>query len=172
MTSQLIPYIVILHTLGAIIGAGVTTFAEIFYTEAAADGRIDHHERKYLRRMYHALKFGMILVLLTGIGLVVFEYLVPDAPQDVLAAPFWAMETFTLLIILLASLISKKAASWGLASAGILTAWWMILLIDLGYLNSFGYVFLIIMYGIVTLLIAAAFGYLRVFLRSHSSRIS
>jgi hypothetical protein len=165
MTELLIPYVVMLHTLGALIGAGVTTFAEIFYTEAAADGRIDHHERKYLRRMYRALKLGMSLVLVTGIALIILEYLVSDATQDVLAAPFWALQTFTLLIILLASLISQKKAPWGLASSGILTAWWMMLLIDLGYLNSLGYLMIVITYLLSTCIVAGAFGYLRTLMR-------
>ena len=140
MTSALIPYVAALHTLGALIGVGTVTFAEIFYTKAAADGVIDHHERKYLRHLFHGLTFGMTLVLLAGIALIVLEYLVPDAPQDVLAVPFWALQTLTVFVIILAARLSKGHAQWWFASAGILTGWWMILLIDLGYLNAFGYV--------------------------------
>jgi FtsH-binding integral membrane protein len=162
MTQLLIPYVVMLHTIGALIGVGVTTFAEIFYMEAASDGRIDHHERKYLRRMFRALTFGLGRVLVTGVGLIVLEYLVPDAAQDVLVAPFWALETFTVLIIFFGLRISQKKAPWWLASAAILAAWWMILLIDLGYLNAYGYAMILMLYVLVTFVLAGALGYLRV----------
>ena len=40
----------------------MTTFAEVFYTKASSDDTIDRHERKYLRRLFRGLKFGMVLV--------------------------------------------------------------------------------------------------------------
>ena len=165
MTATLIPYVVALHSLGALIGVGTVTYAEFFYTFAASDGVIDHHERKYLRHVFHGLTYGMVLVLFSGIALIVLEYLVPDAPQDVLAAPFWALETLTLFVIVLAARLTKKTSPWWFASAGILTAWWMMLGIDLGYLNRFGYVSILLLFIAATFVVAGVLGYVRILAR-------
>jgi hypothetical protein len=167
MTLQLISLAALLQTFGALIGAGMTTFAEIFYIEAAADGKIDHHERKYLRRMYNSLRFGMSVVVISGIALIVLEYLVPDAPQDVLVAPFWALETLILIVVLLGRSISEKVSEWWVASSAVLAGWWMILFIDLGFANSFGYIQILVLYMFLTFLFASLFGYARVFVREH-----
>lgn len=166
MTSALLPFVAMLHTLGALIGAGFVTFAEVFYTQAASDGKIDHHERKYLRHLFHGLKFGMILVILSAMALIVLEYLVPDAPQDVLAAPFWFLQTLTLLVLTFGWMLSKDRAAWWFSSAAILVAWWMMLAIDLGYLNSFGYIMLVMMYLLATFIVAGVLHYVRVLVRA------
>jgi hypothetical protein len=165
MTLQLISAFGLLHTLGAVIGTAFTTFAEAFYTRAAADDRISHHERKYLRRMFRGLKFGMLLVLCSGIGLIVCEYLVPSAPETVLTAPFWAFQTLTYVVIILGWLLSKDKAPWWFSSAAILVGWWMILLIDLGLLNPFGYIELMLSYIFTTFIVAGLLHYFRVWAR-------
>jgi hypothetical protein len=167
MIVEVIAFFVALHTLGAIIGTGYTTYAEIFYTRAAADDRIDHHERKYLRHLFRGLKFGMVLVLISGVVLIVLEYLVPNAPEDVLASPFWALQTFTYLIIALAWMLSKKKMSWWFSSAAILVGWWMILLIDFGVLNAYNYIQILLAYIFVSFIVAGLLGYVRVWMRRH-----
>lgn len=165
MTSSLIPLAGALHTLGAVIGAAFVTYAEIFYTFSASDGKIDHHERKYLRHLYRGLKFGLVLVIVSATALIVLEYLVPDAPQDVLLAPFWFLQTLTILILVYGWRLSKGREAWWIASAAILTAWWMMVAIDFGYLNSFGYVMLAMLYVLVTFIAAGILHYIRVLAR-------
>ena len=169
MTESLIPFIAGLHTLGALIGVGFVTYAEVFYTKAASDGVIDHHERKYLRHLFQGLQFGMLLVLFSGIALIVLEYLVPDAQQEVLAAPFWALQTLTVFVIFQAYRLNEKKASWWFASAAILTGWWTILSIDLGYFNQFGYITILITYLLMTFIVAGVLGYFRVLMRPKHS---
>jgi hypothetical protein len=164
MTSELLSFFAILHTAGALIGVGMVTFAEVFYTKAASDGIIDHHERKYLRHLFNGLRFGMTLVLVSSFGLIVLEYLIPNAPQDVLAAPFWTLQTLTLLVLLFGSMLSRKRGAWWFASAAVLTAWWIMLLIDLGFLNQFSYFMYLFTYIAATLIVAALLGYLRILL--------
>ena len=165
MTESAISIAIGLHSLGALIGVGYATYAEFFYTKAAADGIIDHHERKYLRHIYRGLTYGMTSVLLSGIALIVLEYLVPDASQDVLAAPFWALQTLTIFVLLQAHRLSQKSIPWWFASATILAGWWMILFIDLGYLNQFGYVTILLEYVLAVFLAAGILGYLRVLMK-------
>ena len=170
MTEYYIPILLALHTLGALIGVGFVTFAEVFYTKAASDGVIDHHERKYLRHLFHGLQFGMVLVIISGFALIVLEYLLPDSPQDVLSAPFWAIQTLTVFVVLLAYLLSKKYVAWWFASAAIFTGWWTILSIDLGYFNQFGYLTILATYLIMTFIVAGILGYCRILLRpKHAS---
>ena len=168
-TDSLINLFATLHTLGAILGVGTVTFAEIFYTTAASDGIIDHHERKYLRELFHGLRFGMILVLLSGVALVVLEYLVPDAPQLVLEAPFWALMTCTVIVIGLSSMLVQKTAPWRIASSGILVGWWFILLLDLGYMNSLGYVSCMLLYVLTSAVVTAILGYAQMLLKKKTT---
>ena len=165
MSLALIPILAALNTFGALVGTGFTTFAEVFYTHAVSDGEIDHHERKYLRRLFKGFTFGITLVLLSNLALIVLEYLVPDAPQAVLAAPFWALQTLTLLIIATGWLLSKRRISWWLGSAAVLTAWWMMLLIDLGFFNTSSYLVLVFDYILVTALVAGLLSYARMHMR-------
>jgi hypothetical protein len=170
MTPQfLINIFLALDTIGALIGAGSVTFAEIFYTTAAADGVIDHHERKYLRHVYHGLTYGMVLVLFSGLALVILEYLVPNAPQTALAGPFWALETLTIAVLFFAELLSHKQTSWWLGSAAILTCWWMILLINLGVFSSYNFSVILFVAILATLLVAGVLQCLRLFLKKINS---
>jgi hypothetical protein len=166
MTSELLSFFLELHTLGAIICAGYVAFAEFFYTKAASDGIIDHHERKYLRHLFSGLRFGMSIVLVSSIALIVLEYLLPDSPQDVLSAPFWALQTLTLLVLFFAWLLSRKNAEWWFVSAAILTGWWMMLLIDLGYLQQFQltYFMYLLLYFVVSLVLSGVLSYIRILL--------
>ena len=165
MSPALIPILVALNTFGALIGVGFTTFAEIFYTHAVSDGEIDHHERKYLRHLFKGFTFGITLVLFSNLALIVLEYLVPDAPQAVLAAPFWALQTLTLLIIATGWLLSKRRIAWWLGSAMVLTAWWVMLFIDLGSFNTSSFLTLVFEYILVTGLVAGLLSYARMHMR-------
>jgi hypothetical protein len=169
MTFELISIFSALNALGAIIGTAFVTWGEIFYTRAAADERIDHHERKYLRHLFRSMKFGMLLVLISSVALVVLEYLVPTAPETVLTSPFWALQTFVWLILILGWLLSKDRVAWWFGSAAILVAWWMIVLIDFGFLDSYTYLVLIAAYVVVTFVLAGLLGYVRIWTRRHLS---
>jgi hypothetical protein len=169
LAAALIPFAAVLHVIGAMIGAGTTTFAELFYTKAASDGIIDHHERKYLRRVYHGLRIGMTTVLLSGFALIVLEYLVPNAPQQVLFAPFWAIQTLTLIVLVLGELLSRREVPWWFASAALLAGWWMILLLDVNFFSSVSYLTLLMLYVIVSFVLGALLSYLRLLLRKKNT---
>jgi hypothetical protein len=168
MTSQfLLNFFLTLDTIGALIGVGSVTFAEIFYTTAASDGVIDHHERKYLRHIYHGLTYGMALVLFSGLALVILEYLIPNAPQSALTGPFWALETLTIAVLLFAELLSHKQSPWWLGSGAILASWWMILLIDLGFFSAYNFTEIIFVAVIATAVAICGLQLLRFILKPH-----
>jgi hypothetical protein len=70
----------------------------------------------------------------------------------------------TLLIIVMGYLISRKDTAWWLGSAIILTAWWMIFLIDIGTMNTFTYLEFFGTYIVATGIVAGILGYVRIYL--------
>jgi len=172
MTS-LIAVLALIHTIGAAIGTYFTTFAEIAYTRAASDGVIDHHERKYIRRSYRGLKWGMSIVLVTGIAIIVVEYLTGTVQPSVLQGPFWFVIALTFFIILMSWLLSRKMATWWFAAAALLSAWWSILLIDLGFFNAFSFISLFFLYVLFLFVVAGKMALWRLWLwkpRSQKAR--
>lgn len=161
MSINPVTIIATLYFLGVVIGTAYTTLAEISYLRAASDGDVDAHERKYLRRLYRGMHFGMSLVLCTAIALIVLEYLVAGAPQDVLAAPFWAAQTITAAMVYFGWSLEKRQTPWWVASAGIVVGWWMLAFLDLGYFNNYPYVAIIMMYILLLFIIAGIVGYIR-----------
>lgn len=165
MSPALIPILAAIDTFGALVGTGMTTFAEIFYNHAVSDGEIDHHERKYLRRLFRGFTFGITLVLLCNIALIVLEYLIPDAPTTVLLAPFWALQILALLILVIGWMLSKRAIPWWLGSSAVLSAWWILLLDDLGFFNAYSFLTIFFVFVLVTFILAGILTYLRMWMR-------
>jgi hypothetical protein len=161
MESQLIPFLAIIHIVGAVVGTISVTYAEIFYIKAASDGDIDKHERKYLRRLYRGITIGTLVLIFAGSALMTLEFLVPYAPQAVLSAPFWSMQILTVFIVLAGYAISRNHTPWAVGSGIIFTAWWMILFIDLGFTNTFSYVALFTTFIIAAAIISAILWYAR-----------
>jgi hypothetical protein len=162
--QSFVPLLALIHTLGAVVGTFFTTYAEIYYTRAARDGVIDHHERKYLRHVYRGLKWGMATVLVTGIAIIVIDYLAVGSAIDVLQGPFWAVIALTFFILLMSWLLARKQAVWWFASAALLSAWWMMLLIDLGFFNLFSFISIFFIYIIFLFLVAGKMALWRLWL--------
>ncbi len=144
--DTLIPALALIHTLGAVVGTFFTTYAEMYYTVASSDGVIDHHERKYLRNLYRGLKWGMAAVVVSGVALIVSEYLVAGASPTVYEGAFWMIQVLTFLILFMSWMLAKKKAAWWVGAAVVLSAWWAILFIDLGFFNAFSFIALAVMY--------------------------
>lgn len=154
--------LITVHTIGAALGAGGATYAEVFYTKAIADGVIDTRERDYFARSYWALRYGMTTVLLSGIALIVVQYFLPDSPEAVLYAPLWMQNTLALLITLCAWALSRGDIAWWLGSSIVFSGWWMILVLDAFQGFSFSYLLLLFVYVIAIFLTAAFWGYARI----------
>ncbi len=169
MNPLILPFVVAVHAVGTMIGTIMSMYAEIFYIEAAADDKIDHHERKYLRRIFRGMKFGLVLVILSGLALIVLEYLVPHVSSGIIVAPFWAMQTVTALLVGFGFLLSRRQVQWWLASGAILAGWWILLFIDLGRYNSFSYLSILVMYAVMTFVFAGVLWYAR-YLARQSAR--
>ncbi len=165
MLSAIAATLTALHLLGAALGAGGVLFAEIFYTKAIADGRITEKEREYFATTYWSLRWGMTTVLLSGIALIVVQYLLPNSPEAVLYAPLWMQNTLILIITAVGWMLSRDLVSWWVGSSMVFAGWWMILVLDAFQTFSFPYLLLLSAYAVAIFVSAAFWGYARVLAR-------
>lgn len=150
-----------LHTIGAALGAAGTTYAEIFYAKATADGHVDSREKSWFATTYWSLSWGMVIVLLTGIALTIVEYFLPDSPQMVLYAPLWMQDTLALVVTVTAWYMARGFASWTIGSALIFAGWWMMLALDAWRTVSIPYLSLLAVYALAVAASAVLWGYVR-----------
>lgn len=153
-----------IHAIGAALGAGGVTYAEIVYAKAIADNRIDARERAYFEKSYWALRWGMSTVLLSGLALIVVQYFLPDSPDAVLYAPLWMQNTLALIITCSAWFMARGHISWWLGSSLAFAGWWMLLTLDAFALLPVSYVMLLFAYLLAVFASAAFWGYVRTYL--------
>lgn len=157
-----------LHGLGAALGAGGSLFAEIFYAKATADGHLDHREREWFRTTFFALRWGMTIVLTTGIALVIVQYFLPNSPTDVLHPAIWMQNILALVIVGFASALARKQVSWEVGASAIFAGWWMIFLLNVWQGEVYSLLTLAVIYTVFTVLSMAFWGYVGSFARVRS----
>lgn len=157
-----------LHGLGAALGAGGSLFAEIFYAKATADGHLDRREREWFRTTYFALRWGMTIVLLTGIALIVVQYFLPNSPTEVLHPAIWMQNILALVIVGFASALARKQVSWETGASAIFAGWWMIFMLTVWQGKVYSLLTLSVMYVVLALLSMGFWGYVASFARVRS----
>lgn len=70
--------IVILHIVGAAIGAGGATMSDFMFFRSVRDGQLDVKEYGFLKMASNLVWFGLILTIITGLG---FLYLYSAYPE-------------------------------------------------------------------------------------------
>lgn len=160
----------VIHALGAALGAAGVTFAELFYTKAVVDGKIDSCEKKHILHTLWALRWGVSSTVFANVALVVVEYFIPDGAQTVLTAPFWMQHTLMVIVLIAGLLISRNAIPWWIGSSAAFTAWWMMLAIDMARGIPMNYIGLVVLYVIMTLAVATGFSYARTVLHDRELR--
>lgn len=161
-----------LHTLGALLGAGSVTLAEWWYLHGVAHGKLDAVETRHIKSTFFGLRWGMSLVLLSGLGLIVVEYFLPEVPQHVLFTPFWMTNALTVLILILGFLLSRKLVPLWFGGSASFTAWWMIVLLDASHVQGTtpSFVSLCISYVVTTILVVFSLACIRGMLRAHQQK--
>ncbi len=129
-----------LQATGALIGVSCAVWSEVAYLRAAADGAISAAEQAHLRIVGRGLRFGLLLVLFSSLGLVVRAYVARATVQPALTASYWVLVSLALLIVALSSALARKRVPFLLGSAAAFTAWWFLAYLSLGLLpiKSFG----------------------------------
>ena len=108
--EALISLLVFCQALGALGGALAVVWGELAYVRAMRDGKIDSAERTHLRIIAHGLRFGMMLLLLSSLGLIIIAYWLRTTPQPALSASYWMLIVLAYLTLGLFPPISFGAA--------------------------------------------------------------
>ncbi len=150
-----------LTSLGAALGAVGITMGELFYTRAAADGKIETCEKEYIRATFWTLRYGMSLVLISSIAQIVTQYFAIDAPQDVLTPAFWFSLISALCVIFAGWGIARNRIPWWLGSAIGFTGWWTIFVLTAWRNLPYSFFTLLITFVIGTAVVAGLFSAIR-----------
>lgn len=116
------------HIVGTVLGVGGATMAEVFYTRAIRDGKIDESEGALLRGVYTVIRVGLIVLVVSGFGYLLLLRLEGHA-QYIYSPRVWAKLTLTAILLFNAILLqTRKMPVW--LGAGIsLTSWYAALVI-------------------------------------------
>jgi len=118
----------IVHLIGTALGVGGATYAEVFYLKAAKDSQIDPREHSTLKTIYYVLRFGMILLVLSGFGYLILYRLTGNSAA--LYNPrLWAK--LTIVLVLLFGVVFwyvRRIPMW-LGSAVSLVSWYAALVL-------------------------------------------
>src|SRR3989344_6278731 len=123
-------FLIITHIIGTVFGVGGATFAEVFYLKSIKDGDIDSTESSFLKTTYFILRIGIILLVLSGFGLLILNRL-EGATQYLYNPRLWAKLTLTLVIVVNAILLEIRLIPiwlWFLLS---FTSWYAVLVLGL-----------------------------------------
>jgi hypothetical protein len=157
-----------LHFIGAVLGAGGVTYAEVAHAKAIADGKVERREYEYFAKAFWALRWGMTTVLLSGLALLYVQYFLPDSPDAVLYSPLWMQNTLVLAIIVAGAFMARRAVPWWLGSSLAFAGWWMMLILDLFALFTGSYLMLLFIYAFAVFVSAAFWGYVQSYLHERA----
>ncbi len=121
-------FLIVIHLIGAVLGVGAATFAEIFLLKALRDGAVDPLENSFLKITYRVIRIGLALLVLSGFGFLILYRL--TGLEERLFSPFlWAKLTMVGIILLNALLLQARKISLWLGSALSLTTWYAAMLV-------------------------------------------
>jgi hypothetical protein len=153
-------FLTISHLIGTVLGVGGATFAEIFYLKAAKDGQINIHESSTLKTIYYVLRIGMIILILSGFGYLIF-YRLTGQTHLLYNPTLWAK--LTIILVLLFGVVAwqaKKIPMW-LGSAVSLTSWYAALVLGAWRGLEASYLTIIIAYFFAIVLAVVALAFIR-----------
>lgn len=125
-----------LQAFGAIVGTISVIWAEVSYVHAMRDGHIDAAERQHLRFIGHGLRFGMTALLVASFGISIIAYMGGAALQPALSTTYWMLIALVVTILAVSSALARGKLGFALGSAIVLTAWWFLSYLTLGYLPA------------------------------------
>lgn len=141
-------FLTISHIIGTVLGAGGATFAEILSFQALRDGVTDPSETALLRTVYRMLRIGLIILILSGFGYMLFYRLTGNV--EMLYAPR-ILAKLTILVLALAGVIAwqaKMVPSW-LGSAGSIVSWYALIILGTWRELGASYITIMLFYAIV-----------------------
>lgn len=122
------------QALGALIGSGAAVWGELAYMRAMRDGRLDRAERAHLDSIAGGLRAGMLMLLLSSLGITVGSYLNQSVTQPALTSTFWVVTLLSLLIVYTTWALSRARVSFIHGSTLVFSAWWFLTYLTFGWL--------------------------------------
>lgn len=116
------------HIIGAVLGVGGSTLAEVFLFQAGRAGKLDNTAVSFLRGTYQTIRVGTLLLIFSGFGyLLWFRYSGQSAwlYED----RIWMKMILMLIIGLNALLFQQKKISSLLGSTIFFTSWYAALVL-------------------------------------------
>lgn len=116
------------HIVGTVLGVGGATFAEIFHYQATKGGGFDQSYAAPLRITYSILRWGMILLVVSGFGYLLLLRFEGHA-QYIYGPRVLSKLTITGIILLNAILLQTKKNNFTWGSTISIVSWYAALII-------------------------------------------
>ena len=165
----LLPLLVFMQALGAVVGVVYAVLAELEWMRAVKDGKIDRAERAHLTQIAKGLRFGMMTILVSSLGLVILAYMA-HGMQPAETASYWTMILFALLIVALSWALSRKKVSFALGSAAVFAAWWFLATLTLGQIPAMNFGSALAFYAVATGVFSGILYYARTLILSSAQK--
>ncbi len=160
-----------LHLVGVVLGVGAATFIEVFLNKLLADKKMDDSEKGVMKVTYIVLRTGLVLSVLTGIGFIVLEYV--QGRASLFNDPvFWAKNSIIVILVVNAVLLHLHIMKLRWGSALSFVSWWSAFLLGVFLTNGrqFGYVEIMLAYGLAVALGALVLEWIRSYAQRRYAR--
>lgn len=147
--------LIIVHTVGTVLGVGGATFIEIFLNKALKDGEIDPIESSFLQTTFTVVRWGLIISLISGFGFLLL-YKFNGQAFRLYDPTLWAKLTIIIIIAINALLLQAHKISLFWGSAFSFVSWYAALLLgvflsgpspNLSYLTIMAIYFAVVIVG-------------------------
>lgn len=157
-------FLIIIHLIGAVLGVGGATFAEIFYLKAKKDGVVEPLEIDHLRTIYFVLRIGLFILLMSGLGFLLFYYL-NGAGQALLSPKILVKLSIVFILIFNAFLAKAKKIPMWFSAAISLTSWYTAMILGAWRTLDASFVNIIIVYIVAVFIVAGILELIKKYLK-------
>lgn len=121
----------IFHVVGTAIGVGAATFLEIFAIYFGRDKKVDIFEHEVLKICIKVLRLGLIILAISGFGLLMMARLRMLGPESYYASRMLAKMSIVLILLAVALLMNFRLINLKVGSAISTTSWYAALVLGL-----------------------------------------
>ncbi len=139
--------LIISHLIGAVLGVGGATFAEINILRALRDGTISKDESYLMHGVYSTMRLGFFITLVSGFGILAY-FRLNGMEAELFEPKLWAKMTIIGFLGFNAMLLQLRAIPilWG--SAISITSWYAALIIGSMHEISYSYFTILAIYAV------------------------
>ena len=116
-------FLILAHTVGAVLGVGGATMAEVLLIKALKDGKMDPLESNLMQGVYSVIRVGFTISLISGFSFLIL-YKVNGQIGQIWNPVLWAKMTVVFSIGLNAILLQARAIHLKLGSAISFVSWY------------------------------------------------